>query len=99
MTQARDHCLAPVGEVLLAVIGGDPSSQRSADPDWRPTLPARQPGRFTLTDLLRSQTVVPPVRLAVDTLVPHANKAMGSLDAAARKVSLEPPLLELWPLA
>ena len=41
-----------VGEVLLAVIDGDPSSQRSAEPDWRPTLPARQPGRFTLTDLL-----------------------------------------------
>ena len=41
-----------VGEVLLAVIDGDPGSQRSADPDWRPTLPARQPGRFTLTDLL-----------------------------------------------
>jgi hypothetical protein len=41
-----------VGEVLLGVIDGDPSSQRSVDPDWRPTLPSRQPGRFTLTDLL-----------------------------------------------
>jgi hypothetical protein len=41
-----------VGEVLLGVIDGDPSSQRSADPDWRPSLPSRQPGRFTLTDLL-----------------------------------------------
>ena len=41
-----------VGEVLLAVIDGDPSSQRSVDPHWRPTLPSRQPGRFTLTDLL-----------------------------------------------
>ena len=41
-----------VGEVLLAVIDGDPGSQRSADPGWRPSLPARQPGRFTLTDLL-----------------------------------------------
>jgi hypothetical protein len=41
-----------VGEVLLGVIDGDPSSQRSADPDWRPTLPSREPGRFTLTDLL-----------------------------------------------
>jgi alkylhydroperoxidase family enzyme len=36
-----------------------------------------------MSENLRSQTVVPPVRLAVDTLVPHANKAMGSLDAAA----------------
>lgn len=41
-----------VGEVLLGVIDGDPSSQRSAAPDWRPTLPGREPGRFTLTDLL-----------------------------------------------
>jgi hypothetical protein len=40
-----------VGEVLLGVIHGDPSSQRSMDPDWRPSLPSRQPGRFTLTDL------------------------------------------------
>ena len=42
-----------------------------------------------------SQVVVPPVRLAVDELVPHANKAMGTLDAAARRTSLEPALLEL----
>jgi hypothetical protein len=41
-----------VGEVLLGVIDGDPSSQRSVDPGWRPSLPGRQPGRFTLTDLL-----------------------------------------------
>jgi len=38
--------------VLLGVIDGDPSSQRSVDPGWRPNLPSRQPGRFTLTDLL-----------------------------------------------
>ena len=41
-----------VGEVLLGVIDADPSSQRSVDPDWQPSLPSRQPGRFTLTDLL-----------------------------------------------
>lgn len=35
------------------------------------------------------------VRLAVDELAPHINKAMNALDAAARKVSLEPALLEL----
>ncbi|WP_329178479.1 MULTISPECIES: carboxymuconolactone decarboxylase family protein [unclassified Streptomyces] len=39
--------------------------------------------------------VVPAVRLAVDTLVPHANRAMNALDAAARDVGLEAPLLEL----
>jgi len=41
-----------VGEVLLGVLDGDSSSQRRADPDWRPTLPGREPGRFTLTDLV-----------------------------------------------
>ncbi|MBB5868195.1 AhpD family alkylhydroperoxidase [Allocatelliglobosispora scoriae] len=35
------------------------------------------------------------VRLAVDTLAPHINKAMNALDAAARQVSLEPALLDL----
>lgn len=42
-----------------------------------------------------AETVTPPVRLAVDELAPHITKAMNSLDAAARKVSLEAPLLEL----
>lgn len=42
-----------------------------------------------------AERVVPPVRLAVDELVPHINKAMYALDAAARKISLEAPLLEL----
>jgi AhpD family alkylhydroperoxidase len=36
-----------------------------------------------------------PVRLAVDELAPHMNKAMNALDAASRKTSLEAPLLEL----
>jgi AhpD family alkylhydroperoxidase len=31
----------------------------------------------------------------VDTLAPHINKAMNALDAASRKTSLEPSLLEL----
>ena len=35
------------------------------------------------------------VRLAVDKLAPHMNKAMNALDAASRKTDLEAPLLEL----
>ena len=42
-----------------------------------------------------TERVVPPIRLAVDELVPHINKAMNALEAATRKVSLEAPLLEL----
>jgi AhpD family alkylhydroperoxidase len=39
--------------------------------------------------------VAPPIRLAVDTLAPHINKAMNALDAASRKTSVDPALLEL----
>ena len=42
-----------------------------------------------------TSTVDIPVRLAVDTLAPHINKAMNALDAASRQVSLEPTLQEL----
>jgi AhpD family alkylhydroperoxidase len=38
---------------------------------------------------------VPAVRLAVDELAPHINKAMNRLDAASRQTSLETSLLEL----
>jgi AhpD family alkylhydroperoxidase len=42
-----------------------------------------------------TSTVDIPVRLAVDTLAPHINKAMNALDAASRKVNLDPVLQEL----
>ncbi len=48
-----------VGEVLLGIVDGDPESFRSVEPSWRPTLPSRSPGRFTLADLL-----VPPTPAA-----------------------------------
>ena len=35
------------------------------------------------------------MRLAVDTLVPHAAKALNALDAAVAKTGLEAPLVEL----
>ncbi|MGV9777544.1 carboxymuconolactone decarboxylase family protein [Streptosporangium sp. NPDC003464] len=37
----------------------------------------------------------PTVRLAVDKLAPHVNRAMNALDAASRETELEPGLLEL----
>ena len=42
-----------VTEVLLGLIGGDPSSYLNASPDWQPELPAAQAGQFTIADLLR----------------------------------------------
>ncbi len=47
-----------VGEVLLGIVDGDPQSFRSLEPGWRPTLPGRSPGDFTIGDLL----VVPESR-------------------------------------
>jgi AhpD family alkylhydroperoxidase len=44
-----------------------------------------------------NETIAPAttVRLAVDKLAPHINKAMNALDTASRHTQLEAPLLEL----
>jgi AhpD family alkylhydroperoxidase len=49
----------------------------------------------TTSDPTATAPVIPPVRLAVDELAPRISKAMNSLEAASRHVSLEPSLLEL----
>ena len=41
-----------VGEVLVGIIGADPESFRSVDPNWTPTLPARRAGAYGLADIL-----------------------------------------------
>jgi hypothetical protein len=41
-----------VGEVLVGIIDADPESFRSADPSWTPTLPAHEPSRFGIVDIL-----------------------------------------------
>lgn len=45
-----------VAEVLLGIIDLDPESYRAVEPTWQPTLPARTPGAFSLTDLLGAAT-------------------------------------------
>jgi hypothetical protein len=42
-----------VAEVFVGLLDGDPSSFLRAAPDWVPTLPSAEPGRFTFVDLLR----------------------------------------------
>ena len=49
----------------------------------------------TESDIQASAPVIPPVRLAVDELAPRISKAMNSLEAASRHISLEPSLVEL----
>ena len=41
-----------VGEVLVGLLDHDPSSFRASRPDWRPELPSRLAGSFTMADLL-----------------------------------------------
>jgi hypothetical protein len=41
-----------VGEVLVGLLDHDPGSFRASRPDWRPELPSRAAGTFTMADLL-----------------------------------------------
>jgi hypothetical protein len=41
-----------VGEVLVGIIESDPESFRSVEPSWTPTLPAHDPDRFGIADVL-----------------------------------------------
>jgi hypothetical protein len=50
-----------VGEVFMGLLKRDKGGFLHAHPDWRPTLPSAQPGRFMMTDLLKFAGVVPPL--------------------------------------
>src|SRR5579862_1834957 len=50
---------------------------------------------FSPAGLDPTDPVIPPVRLAVDELAPRISKAMNTLEAASRHISLEPALVEL----
>jgi hypothetical protein len=41
-----------VAETLIGIIDADPTSYRSADPSWKPALPSRRDGSFTLADAI-----------------------------------------------
>ncbi len=42
-----------VGEVVLGLLAGDPSSFLCMSPAWKPELPSADSGQFTIVDLLR----------------------------------------------
>jgi hypothetical protein len=57
--------LGPVGarivaEVFIGLVAGDVSSYLS-DPTWKPTLPAKTPGTFLMSDLLRFTVDISPI--------------------------------------
>jgi hypothetical protein len=41
-----------VGDVLVGLLDNDPSSFRVSQPEWRPVLPSRVAGEFTMADLV-----------------------------------------------
>ena len=58
--------LGPVGsrilaEVFVGMLQGDAESFLSQQPDWRPFLPAANPGAFTMPDLLRIAGELNPI--------------------------------------
>ena len=59
--------LGPVGgrivaETLLGLLQSDDNSYLSSDPQWRPTLPSREAGRFDMVDMLTFAGVDPASR-------------------------------------
>jgi hypothetical protein len=66
-TMAGGQSLGPVGgrivaEVLIGLAQLDPGAYLKAQPSWRPTLPSRFPGQFTMADLLTFAQVDPSHR-------------------------------------
>jgi hypothetical protein len=58
-------CLGPVGgriiaEVLIGLLAGDPLSYLGVHPTWKPTLPGRTAGTFTVTDIINLGLPDPP---------------------------------------
>ncbi|MEV0381158.1 peroxidase family protein [Nonomuraea sp. NPDC050643] len=51
-----------IGEVFVGLLQKDPGSFLSAAPSWRPTLPSRTAGTFTMVDLLTFAKVDPASR-------------------------------------
>jgi len=51
-----------VGEVIIGLLQTDPNGYFQLQPNFRPTLPSAQPGKFGMTDLLRFAGVDPASR-------------------------------------
>jgi hypothetical protein len=49
-----------VAEVFIGLVAGDTTSYLS-DPNWKPTLPAKTPGTFLMSDLLRFTGDISPI--------------------------------------
>ncbi|MGD1910088.1 MAG: heme peroxidase family protein [Rivularia sp. (in: cyanobacteria)] len=64
--QQQGNRLGQVGsrilaEVFVGLLEADSSSFLACNPDWKPTLPAQVPGKFTMTDLLNFVGDINPI--------------------------------------
>jgi hypothetical protein len=50
-----------VAEVFVGLLQADSSSFLARNPEWKPTLPAKEPGTFTMADLLRFVDDINPI--------------------------------------
>ncbi|MEH2275580.1 MAG: heme peroxidase family protein [Nostoc sp.] len=50
-----------LAEVFVGLLEEDSNSFLATDPDWRPTLPAENPGTFTMVDLLKFVGEINPI--------------------------------------
>jgi hypothetical protein len=91
-----------VGEVFIGLLKADETSYLSAQPRWKPVLPAARRGDFRITDLLTFAGVVPPLDAAVappTDAVPSSTDVAPLLDEEEPSpTDVVPPLDEVVPL-
>jgi hypothetical protein len=75
LVRHRGERLGPVGsrivaEVFVGLVHGDSESYLWQHKNWKPTLPAKRPGTFYMTDLLQFVGEINPIQgiKTVDTL-------------------------------
>ncbi|MEK6639776.1 MAG: peroxidase family protein, partial [Nitrospirota bacterium] len=83
-----------VGEVFIGLLKADETSYLSAQPRWKPVLPAARRGDFRITDLLTFAGVVPPLDAAV---APPTDAVPSSTDVAPLLDEVEPSPTDVVP--
>jgi hypothetical protein len=83
-----------VGEVFIGLLKADATSYLSAQPRWKPVLPAARRGDFRITDLLTFAGVVPSLDAAV---APPIDAVPSSTDVAPLLDEVEPSPTDVVP--
>ena len=83
-----------VGDVFVGLLKADETSYLSAQPRWKPVLPAARRGDFRITDLLTFAGVVPPLDA---TVAPPTDAVPSSTDVAPLLDEVEPSPTDVVP--